>query len=67
MPKGRGFIEFPTFEAGYEALKRATGSFRDAFADESDTFRPHRALGEPTPAQYRAQHAAEETLPSHIS
>ena len=39
----------------------------DAFADESDTFRPHRALGGPTPAQYRAQHAAEETLPSHIS
>ena len=29
MPKGRGFIEFPTFEAGYEALKRATGSFRE--------------------------------------
>ena len=29
MPKGRGFVEFPAFEAGYEALKRATGSFRD--------------------------------------
>ena len=29
MPKGTGFIEFSTFETGYEALKRATGSFRD--------------------------------------
>ena len=29
MPKGEGFVEFPTFEAGYETLKRATGSFRD--------------------------------------
>ena len=29
MPKGEGFVEFPTFDEGYEALKRATGSFRD--------------------------------------
>ncbi len=29
MPKGAGFVEFPAFEAGYEALKRATGGFRD--------------------------------------
>lgn len=29
MPKGEGFVEFPTFETGYEALKRATGGFRD--------------------------------------
>ncbi len=29
MPKGTGFIEFSTFETGYEALKRATGSFQD--------------------------------------
>lgn len=29
MPKGKGFVEFPVFEAGYEALKRATGGFRD--------------------------------------
>ena len=29
MPKGTGFIEFSTFETGYEALKRATGGFRD--------------------------------------
>ena len=28
MPKGKGFVEFPVFENGYEALKRATGSFR---------------------------------------
>lgn len=27
MPKGRGFVDYPTFEAGYEALKRATSSF----------------------------------------
>lgn len=29
MPKGKGFVEFPAFESGYEALKRGTGSFRD--------------------------------------
>ena len=29
MPKGKGFVEFPAFEAGYESLKRATGNFRD--------------------------------------
>ena len=28
MPKGKGFVEFPAFEEGYEALKRATGNFR---------------------------------------
>jgi hypothetical protein len=28
LPKGDGFIEYPTFEAGYEALKRATSDFR---------------------------------------
>ena len=33
MPKGKGFIEFPVFEHGYEALKRATGGFRDVTAD----------------------------------
>ncbi len=27
MPKGQGFIDYPVFEDGYEALKRATGSF----------------------------------------
>ena len=27
LPKGRGFVEFSTFEAGYEALKRATRNF----------------------------------------
>lgn len=26
MPKGKGFVEFPAFEAGYESLKRATGN-----------------------------------------
>ncbi len=27
MPKGEGFVEYPTFEAGYEALKMATAGF----------------------------------------
>ena len=27
MPKGPGFIEYPVFERGYEALKTATGNF----------------------------------------
>jgi hypothetical protein len=29
MPKGDGFIEYPVFEQGYEALKKATHSFRE--------------------------------------
>ena len=33
MPKGKGFVEFPVFENGYEALKRATGNFRNVTAD----------------------------------
>ena len=33
MPKGKGFIEFTVFENGYEALKRATASFRDVTPD----------------------------------
>ena len=33
MPKGDGFVEFPAFESGYEALKRATGSFRNVTPD----------------------------------
>ncbi len=28
MPKGEGFIDYPIFEQGYEALKRVTGGFR---------------------------------------
>lgn len=27
MPKGEGFVDYPSFEAGYETLKMATGSF----------------------------------------
>ena len=27
LPKGHGFIEYPVFEAGYEALKQATAAF----------------------------------------
>ena len=33
MPKGDGFVEFSVFEAGYEALKRATGVFREVTPD----------------------------------
>ena len=33
MPKGDGFVEFPLFESGYEALKRATGGFQDVTPD----------------------------------
>ena len=33
MPKGKGFVEFPVFEHGYEALKRATGGFREVTED----------------------------------
>jgi len=29
MPKGEGFIEYEVFDAGYEALKSATGGFRE--------------------------------------
>src|ERR1700683_943780 len=29
LPKGEGFIDYPVFERGYEALKRRTGGFRD--------------------------------------
>jgi hypothetical protein len=29
LPKGEGFVEYPTFETGYEALKKATGDFRN--------------------------------------
>ena len=29
MPKGAGFVEYPVFEQGYEALKRATARFRN--------------------------------------
>jgi hypothetical protein len=29
LPKGDGFIEYPVFEQGYEALKRITANFRE--------------------------------------
>jgi len=29
MPKGAGFVEYPVFEHGYEALKAATKSFTE--------------------------------------
>ena len=36
LPKGEGYVEYPTFETGYEALKRATKDFR--------TFEPEEIL-----------------------
>ena len=33
MPKGDGFVEFPVFDAGYEALKTATRGFRSVTSD----------------------------------
>jgi hypothetical protein len=33
MPKGEGFIDYPTFERGYEVLKQATASFTQFDAD----------------------------------
>ena len=28
MPKGEGFVDYPTFESGYEHLKQATEGFK---------------------------------------
>ena len=33
MPKGTGFLEYSTFEKGYEALKKATNGFREMKPD----------------------------------
>jgi len=33
MPKGEGFIEYPVFEQGYEALKQATSGFTNFSSD----------------------------------
>lgn len=33
IPKGRGYVEYSVFEAGYEALKRSTRAFEDFTAD----------------------------------
>ncbi len=33
LPKGEGFVEYPVFEQGYEALKRTTANFRDLSPD----------------------------------
>jgi hypothetical protein len=33
LPKGDGFLEYPVFEEGYEALKQATGDFRELSKD----------------------------------
>lgn len=34
MPKGIGFVDYPLFERGYEALKSATGGFKDLSPDK---------------------------------
>jgi hypothetical protein len=34
LPKGPGFVDYPVFEEGYEALKRATQNFRVLRADD---------------------------------
>lgn len=33
LPKGIGFVEYPVFEQGYEALKQATGGFETFSVD----------------------------------
>lgn len=33
VPKGRGFVEYPVFEQGYEALKRGSDGFQDVSAE----------------------------------
>jgi len=33
MPRGKGFIDFPVFEQGYETLKQTTDGFRDMNPD----------------------------------
>ena len=33
LPRGPGFVEYEVFEQGYEALKRATGGFRNVSPD----------------------------------
>jgi hypothetical protein len=37
MPRGEGFIDYATFERGYQALKRATGDFVDVTAATVET------------------------------
>lgn len=34
MPRGKGFVEYPVFEQGYEELKRVTGGFRQLDAEK---------------------------------
>jgi hypothetical protein len=41
LPKGQGFIEYPIFEQGYEALKQATSGFRN-FSPEAVIGTVHR-------------------------
>ncbi len=34
MPRGDGFVDFATFEAGYERLKRETSGFREVTPEQ---------------------------------
>lgn len=34
MPKDEAFVDFATFDVGYEALKRATGNFHDMIPEK---------------------------------
>ena len=36
MPRGEGFLDYPTFERGYEVLKKATGGFVTITTDSPD-------------------------------
>ncbi|MEO1658367.1 MAG: hypothetical protein AAFR65_11650 [Pseudomonadota bacterium] len=35
LPKGEGFVDYPVFEAGYEALKKKTNGFTELNADQA--------------------------------
>ena len=37
MPRGEGFIDYATFETGYQALKRATNAFASVSAETVET------------------------------
>src|SRR5262249_48056080 len=37
MPRGEGFVEYGTFERGYQALKRATGDFENVTPEAVET------------------------------
>ena len=58
MPKGPGFIEYPTFENGYEALKRATTDFQNVTPATVTQGRVHGSDFPDCPALYVGLHTA---------